>query len=313
MNGSRIDQIRKAADEKKLQYVAYDRNGYGCLSFLDDRGPTQYKEVRQAIAFLMDRNDFVQNYAGGYAVVTNGMYGSSQWMYKERGADVEAKLTNYTLNVDEANKRLDKSPYKFEKDGKTAWDATKAAEQYKNNADKFDYYRYDENGKKLQVNQFGAKESEITTLLSNQLPDNAKQAGLEYNVQAGDFNTLLNYRENPKEGDKAEYTAFNMGLGFGSPFDPYYQYNSKGNDNKTKTNDPKVDKITEELRRTKPGEKEAYLDKWEEFQEWYNDYLPEIPLYSNQIHSSASSRVKGFEGLTPEWATSCQINQMSLK
>ena len=112
------------------------------------------------------------------------------------------------------------------------------------------------------------------------MPDNAKQAGLEYNVQAGDFNTLLNYRENPKEGDKAEYTAFNMGLGFGSPFDPFYQYNSKGNDNKTKTNDPQADKITEELRRIKPGENEAYLDKWEEFQKWYNDYLPEIPLYS---------------------------------
>lgn len=313
MNGSRISQIRKAAEEKKLQYVAYDRNGYGCLSFLDDRGPTQYKEVRQAVAFLMNRDDFVQNFAGGYAVVTNGMYGSSQWMYKERGADVEAKLTKYTLNVDEANKRLDNSPYKFEKDGKTPWDVKKAAEEYKNNADKFDYYRYDENGKKLQINQFGAKESEITTLLSNQLPDNAKQAGLEYNVQAGDFNTLLNYRENPKEGDKAEYTAFNMGLGFGSPFDPYYQYNSKGNDNKTKTNDPKVDKITEELRQVKPGDNEAYLDKWEEFQLWYNDYLPEIPLYSNNIHSSASTRVKGFDGLTPEWAVSCQINQMSLK
>lgn len=313
MNGSRISQIRKAADEKKLQYVSYDRNGYGCLKFLNDRGATKYKEVRQAIAFLMDRNDFVQNFAGGYAVVTNGMYGSSQWLYKERGADIEAKLTNYTLNVDEANKRLDKTPYKFEKDGKTPWDAKKAAEEYKNNAEKFDYYRYDENGNKLQVNQFGAKESEITTLLSNQLPDNAKQAGLEYNVQAGDFNTLLNYMRNPKEGDKAEYTAFNMGLEFGTPFDPFYQYNSKGNDNTTKTNDPQADKITEELRRTKPGDKETYLNKWEEFQKWYNDYLPEIPLYSNQIHSSASTRVKGFEGLTPEWPTSFQINQMSLK
>ncbi|MDY3005859.1 ABC transporter substrate-binding protein [Anaerococcus porci] len=313
MNGSKIDQMRKAADEGKLSYVSYDRNGYGCLKFLTDRGPTQYKEVRQAIAFLMDRNDFVQNFAGGYAVVTNGMYGSSQWMYKERGADVESKLTNYTLNIDEANKRLDASPYKFEKDGKTPWDAQKAQEQYKSNASSFDYYRYDENGKKLQINQFGAKQSEITTLLSNQLPDNAKQAGLEYNVQAGDFNTLLNYMYNPKEGDAAEYTAFNMGNGFGTPFDPYYQYNSKGNDNTTKTNDPKADEITVKLRQTDPSKKDEYLDRWEEFQQWYNDYLPEIPLYSNQVHSAASSRVEGFEGVTPEWGVSCQINQMSLK
>lgn len=313
MNGSRIDQIRKAADEGKLQYVAFDRNGYGELAFLADRGATKYKEVRQAIAFLMDRNDFVQNFAGGYAVVTNGMYGSSQWMYKERGADVEAKLINYTLNIEEANKRLDQTPYKYEKDGKTPWDVNKAQEAYKSNAANFDYYRYDENGKKLQVNQFGSKDSEITTLLSNQLPDNAKQAGLEYNVQAGDFNTLMTYQRAPKEGDAAEYTAFNMGTSFGTPFDPYYQYSKDGYDNKTKTNDPKADEITTKLRQTDPSKKDEYLDKWEEFQVWFNDYLPEIPLYSNQIHTSASARVKGFEGLTPYWGVSYQINQMSLK
>ena len=82
MNGSRISQIRKAAEEKKLQYVAYDRNGYGCLSFLDDRGPTQYKEVRQAVAFLMNRDDFVQNFAGGYAVVTNGTVSYTHLLWK---------------------------------------------------------------------------------------------------------------------------------------------------------------------------------------------------------------------------------------
>lgn len=313
MNGSRIGQMRKESENDKLSYTAFDRNGYGCLKFLTDRGPTKHKEVRQAIAYLMDRNDFVQNFAGGYAVVTNGMYGSSQWMYKERGADIEAKLTNYTLNVEEANKVLDNSPYKFEEDGKTPWDANKAQEEYNNDAEGFDYFRYDENGKKLQVNQFGAKDSEITTLLSNQLPDNAKQAGLEYNVQAGDFNTLLDYIHNPKEGDEAEYTAFNMGLSFGSPFDPYYQYHSEGNDNTTKTNDPEADKITVELRRTEADKKKEYLDKWEEFQVWYNDYLPEIPLYSNQIHNAASARVEGYEGITPEWSVSCQINEMSLK
>ena len=313
MNGSRIDQMRKAGDEKKLSYSYYDRNGYGCLSFLNDRGPTKYKEVRQAIAFLMDRNDFVQNFAGGYAVVTNGMYGSSQWMYKERGSDLEGKLTNYTLNIDEANNRLDKTPYKFEKDGKTEWDANKAQDEYKSNASGFDYYRYDKDGKKLQINQFGAKEAEVTTLLSNQLPDNAKQAGIEYNVQAGDFNTLMNYRENPKEGDKAEYTAFNMGLGFGTPFDPYYQYNSDGYDNKTKTKDKECDELTVKLRQTDPKDKEKYLDRWEDFEIWYNENLPEIPLYSNQVHSCASSRVEGFENVSPDWKVPQLINTMKLK
>ena len=312
--GAKIDQMRAAADQGKIGgYNTYERNGYGNVTFLTDRGATKYKEVRQAIAHLMDRNNFVQSFAGGYGVVTNGMYGTSQWMYKERGADLEAnpKFKKYQLNLDEANNLLDKTPFKFEKDGKTPWDKAKAEEAFKANADSFDYYRYDENGKKLQVNQYGSDESPITTLISNQVPVNAKQVGMEYNVTAGSFATLLEYYNFPKED--AEYTAFNMGSNFGTPFDPWYQYNSKGSNNTTRTNDPKADEITVKLRQTDSDNKEGYLDTWEEFQMWYNDYLPEIPLYANQYHTGYTKRVKGFDINTPVWESEYQINAMSIE
>ena len=312
--GPKIDQIRAAVDEGKIGgYNTYERNGYGNVTFLTDRGATKFKEVRQAIAYLMDRNSFVQSFAGGYGVVTNGMYGTSQWMYKERGADLEAnpEFKKYTLNLDEANALLDKTPYKFEKDGKTPWDKAKADEEFAKNADGFDYYRYDETGKKLVVNQYGSDESPITTLISNQVPVNAKQVGMEYNVTAGSFATLLDYYYFPKED--AEYTAFNMGSNFGTPFDPWYQYNSKGSNNTTRTNDPAVDEITVKLRQTDSDDKEGYLDQWEKFEMWYNDYLPEIPLYSNQYHTGYSKRVKGFDINTPVWESEYQINAMSLE
>ena len=312
--GPLIDQMRAAADEGKIGgYNTFERNGYGNVTFLTDRGATKYKEVRQAIAHLMDRNNFVQSFAGGYGVVTNGMYGTSQWMYKERGADLEAnpKFKKYQLNLDEANKLLDATPYTFEKDGKTPWDKKKADEEFAKNPDGFEYYRYDKDGNKLQVNQYGSDESPITTLISNQVPVNAKQVGMEYNVTSGSFATLLDYYTNPKED--AEYTAFNMGNGFGTPFDPWYQYNSKGSDNKTRTNDPKADEITVKLRQTDPKDKEGYLNNWEEFEMWYNDYLPEIPLYSNQYHTGYTKRVKGFDINTPVWESEYQINAMSLE
>ena len=312
--GALIDQMRAAADEGKIGgYNTFERNGYGNVVFLTDRGTTKYKEVRQAIAHLMDRNSYVQSFAGGYGVVTNGMYGTSQWMYKERGADLELnpEFKKYQLNLEEANNLLDKTPYKFEADGKTPWDKAKADEEFAKNADGFDYYRYDENGKKLQVNQYGSDDSPITTLISNQVPVNAKQVGMEYNVTSGSFATLLEYYNFPKED--AEYTAFNMGTDFGTPFDPYYQYNSQGFDNRTKTNDPVADELTVKLRQTKPGDNEAYLDTWEKFEMWYNDYLPEIPLYSNQYHTGYSTRVKGFDINTPIWESEYQINVMTLE
>ena len=312
--GALIDQMRVAADEGKIGgYNTFERNGYGNVTFITDRGATKYKEVRQAIAHLMDRNTFVQSFAGGYGVVTNGMYGTSQWMYKERGADLEAsdEFNKYTLNIDKANELLNETPFKFEADGKTPWDKAKADEEYAKNPDGFDYYRYDENGNKLQVNQYGSDESPITTLISNQVPANAKQVGMEYNVTAGSFATLLDYYYYPK--DDAEYTAFNMGLGFESPYDPWYSYASNGPNNYTKTNDPKADEITEKLRRTNPDDREGYLDTWEEFQKWYNDYLPEIPLYSNVFHTGYSNRIKGFDVITPVWQACDQINAMTLE
>ena len=311
-DGGAIDRIREAADKGTIGgYNTFERNGYGNLTFLTDRGTTKYKEVRQAIAHLMDRNSFVQSYAGGYGVVTNGMYGTSQWMYKERGADLEGKLVNYQMNLEQANELLDKTPYKFESDGTTPWDKAKADEMFSSNPDGFDYYRYDENGKKLVVNQYGSDESPITTLISNQVPNNAKQVGMEYNVTAGSFSTLINYYTFPEEDP--EYTAFNMGTGFGTPFDPWYQYHSEGSDNKTRTNDPKADEITVKLRRTAPDKKEEYLDNWEEFEIWYNDYLPEIPLYANQYHTGYTKRVKGFDINTPVWPSEYQINAITLE
>ena len=303
--GPLIDQMRAAAEEGKIGgFNTFERNGYGNLTFITDRGPTKYKEVRQAIAHLMDRNDFVQSYAGGYGVVTNGMYGTSQWMYKERGADLEAnpEFTKYQLNIDKANELLDQTPYVYEEDGKTPWDKSKAGD---------DYYRYDENGKRLVVNQYGSDESPITTLISNQVPANAKQIGMEYNVTAGSFATLLDMYYYPE--DEPEYTAFNMGTGFGTPFDPWYSYHSEGPNNYTKTNDPVADEIIVKLRQTEPYKVEEYLDNWEDFQMWYNDYLPEIPLYSNQYHTGYTKRVKGFDINTPVWESEYQINAMTLE
>ena len=39
--GGKIEQIRNAADEGKIKYNSYDRNGYGNVTFLTDRGSTK--------------------------------------------------------------------------------------------------------------------------------------------------------------------------------------------------------------------------------------------------------------------------------
>ncbi|MDO4594781.1 MAG: hypothetical protein Q4B52_05315 [Tissierellia bacterium] len=134
---------------------------------------------------------------------------------------------------------------------------------------------------------------------------------MEYNVVGGDFASLLNYLYYPDE-DNPRFTAFNMGTTFDPVFDPYYQYHSEGYDNTSRTNDPKADEIVTKMRSHDPDDKEGYLKDWEDFQVWFNDYLPEIPLYPNQYHNGYSSRVEGYEA-TPDWAFGESINYMKLK
>ena len=91
------DKIEKAkSNPDKVGTVSYKRNGFGMIRFLTDLGPTKYKEVRQAIGYLMDRNIFVQNILGGYGTIVNGYFGLAQWVYQERADVIEEKLNSYT-------------------------------------------------------------------------------------------------------------------------------------------------------------------------------------------------------------------------
>ena len=303
-----IKKVKEAEDKGEIAYNTYYRNGYGVIPLLTDLGATQHKEVRQAIAWLIDREEFVVNLAGGYGQVINGSYGIAEWTYQEmedksETGDVEEdmELTQYNLNFDKANEVLDNSPYVFEKDGTTKWDVEKARAEYDSNRDNFDYWRYNDKGEKLTVNHFATVDNEVSELLQSQIQNNGKQAGLEYTMSYGDFATLLNSYYTP-DLNNPKYTAFNMGTGFAVPNDPYYAYHSDfiGGNNRNRVNDKELDKLLVEWRGLDSSEKDKYVDGWVKFQQWYNDFVPEIPLYANEYFDIHTLRVEGL-GTTPMW------------
>lgn len=63
----------------------YNRAGYGMLSFRCDFGPASFTEVRQAVAYSIDRNKFAKDFTGGYGIVVNGPYytGSAAYLANE--------------------------------------------------------------------------------------------------------------------------------------------------------------------------------------------------------------------------------------
>ncbi|GHV33941.1 hypothetical protein FACS18949_09070 [Clostridia bacterium] len=93
-------------DAGGFSYTNYPRNGFGFVSFKTDVGPSQFVEVRQAIAYCLDRNEFANQYASGYAMVVDGWYGASQPEYIATQDELEAKLTHYGYDLDKAKELL---------------------------------------------------------------------------------------------------------------------------------------------------------------------------------------------------------------
>jgi ABC-type transport system substrate-binding protein len=82
--GAATNEAIKAADDSNggFVYTHYSRAGYGKLGFRADFGPAQFTEVRQAIAYCMDRATFAKDFTGGYGGVVDGPYYTGSWMYK---------------------------------------------------------------------------------------------------------------------------------------------------------------------------------------------------------------------------------------
>lgn len=312
------EKIEKARASEEVTAIDYKRNGYGLLAFHVDKEPVNHKEVRQAVAWLMDRQAFVDGVLGGYGEIGQGMYGLSQWTYQMKGQEFMDAITErdtvYTLNIDKANELLDQTDYKFEADGTTPWDPAKALAAAESDGDNFSYWRYNSKGEELLINHAAGSE-DIGNIVNGQLTPNGRQAGLHYIVNNIDFNTLLTHYYNFGNIAPADrtYHAYTLATSFTPVFDPYYSFHTDWYGTQNNTNqvqDADADRITKELRQIDPTDTEAYANKWLEFQLWFNDYLPNIPLYSNQYFDIYNNRITGLE-TTPDWDWSMDIADIS--
>ena len=64
-------------------YIGYPRHGYGLIRFHTDHGPTQFTEVRQAIKWLLDRDEFAYILTNGRSITVHGPYSYAMWWYQE--------------------------------------------------------------------------------------------------------------------------------------------------------------------------------------------------------------------------------------
>ncbi len=287
IEGKKIEAAKASTTAKTRSYF---RNGYGYLAMHVDWGVTADENVRWAIAYLLDRNEVIDYVLGGYGGTVQSQYGFAQWMYEEAGADLEEELVAYNLNVEKANELLDETEWKFEADGKTPFDATKA------NAEGT-YMRYNDKGEMLTIHHMGSTGNDVTAIIEIQYTANAPLAGMKFEVTQADFNALLdNYYYGFQKGADRFYNTFNLAVTFGRPFDPYYNWHSDFIEtyaNSCQVDDEELDQYIDEMRKLEPTQKEEYIEAWLKFEKRFQEIMAQIPLYSNEYYEVMGMNVEG--------------------
>lgn len=289
--GTKIEAAKANAD--KVYTHSYFRNGYGLMAFTCDFGPTADANVRWALANLVDRNAIVSYALGGYGGTVDSQYGFAQWMYQEAGADLEEELTAFNLNIDKANEYLDQTEWVFEADGVTPFDATKA------NADGT-YIRHNAAGEKLTIMHCGTEKVLVTDAIEIQYTANAPLAGVDFQITKQDFSALLDHLYYGYEkGDERIYHSFNLSTDLSATFDPYLQsfHSDKAGtwENYGQLQDAELDELIMKLRAIEPGDNEAFIDAWIEYEVRWQELMPQIPLFSNEYFDIAANNVKGLQ------------------
>ena len=230
-----VDIINKIGDGKTINagmdltegegfaYTDYPRAGYGKIAFSCDVGPTQFPEVRQALAYLLDRNDFAKQFTGGYGSVVNGPYGTAQWFYQETKKELEEKLNSYPYDPAKAVELLEKAGFTLNESGA----------EFKE-GDGIRYKKMDD-GKlmPLEIKWASTENNEVSDLLVVKLAENPDlvKAGIKIQRDAMSFDELLNwlYRDASQDAKYGvpTYNMFNLASGFTPWYDRKYDYSTK--------------------------------------------------------------------------------------
>ncbi len=281
------EKIEAVKASTSAQYQTYMRSGYGYLAMMCDKGPTADVNVRWALASLIDRSEVVNYVVGGYGSTVDSEYGIGQWMYAEMAAELQAELMPISFSIDTANEYLDKTEWVYEQDGKTPFDATKATQDGT-------YLRHNANGEPLTIDHLG-QDNVLTDIIEIQYSANAPLAGIDFNVTKGEWASVLeNYYEAYTLGDARIYETFNLAVNFTAIFDRYTTWHSdylNTNLNKAQLSDETLDELIIEMRSTQPGDSEAYLEAWFNYQLRFNELMPQVPLYSNEYYDIAHVNV----------------------
>ena len=310
--GDKINAALDLVDAGGFNYCHYTRNGYGKLMFQCDFGPTQFAAVRQAIAYLLDREEFANTFCGGYGSVVHGPYSTAQWMYQDSEELFNEKLNAYAYDPAKAVEVL-------EADG---WTLDAEGNEYSGTGLRYKEVTAEEAGDyalnvtladgrilmPLHIMWSSSEGNSVSALLATMLA-NGKQtadAGMQIEQVTMTFSELLNwmYRDT-SVGDQygvRTYGMYNLATGFADVYDYAYNFASDPESDYVKQGwnqnyifDKELDDLSMDMvYKPAPGDDATFLDYFQKFIVRWNELLPEVPLYCNEYHTFFPDWLKNY-------------------
>ena len=314
-DGNEVNTLMDMIDAgAELTYVQYDRAGYGKLQFFCDVTPTQFVEVRQAIAMLLDRASFTDTFCAGWGSVVNGPYSSAMWQYRESKDVLADNLNSYAFDVDAANKLLDEGGWTMNEKGE-AWtgEGLRHKEVTAEQAENMDECIELSDGRILMpliIKWCSSEKNNVSDLLATMLAnsDNVKNSGMSIVQDTVDWDTLLNaiYRKDADGNAAAPYYSMtNLATNLTSTI---YDYSFNWTDDPAKVaqgynttylydmGEGGLDELSMDMvYKTAAGDDATYLDYWQKYIIRWNEMLPELPLYSNILVTGYPTWVENYE------------------
>lgn len=319
-DGNEVNTVMDMIDQgAELATDKFSRAGYGKIQFVCDVTPTQFVEVRQAIAHLLDREEFVKTFCQGWGTVVNGPFASAFWMAQDSKDLFADELNTYAFDVDTAAKLLDEGGWTLTADG-SAWTDGSGLRYKEVTAEQAQYM--DEcvtlaNGKILMpliIKWASSDGNPVSDLLSVLLAnsDGVKNIGMEIRQDVMNFPTLMGYLYRQDlygvggtDFTVPKYSMYNLATGWTSAL---YDYSFNWTDdpafvaNGYNTNflydlgkDGLDDLSMRMVYDVEEGDDEAYLDLWQKYIIRWNELLPDLPLYCNTYVTAYPTWLKDYD------------------
>lgn len=293
MQGTEIQTGLDLVDKGGFNFTNYPRSGYGKVTFVCDFGPTQFPEVRHAIAHLLDRNDFAKTFTGGFGTIVNGPYGESQWFYQETKAELNEKLNQYPYGFDLAVKELEAGGWTLDEKGGAYASGIR--------------YKKLEDGTlmPLILEWASSEQNAVSDLLVVKLKENpdVAAAGFKINQTVMTFPELLNYYNRNKSVDAKygvpTYNMYNLAVTFTPAYDLTRTYTTDqsaldGGSNPNFLIDKKLEDMAKSMVKRDGTDREGFKKDFVSFVTYWNELLPDMPLYSNIIHDFYTDKLKNY-------------------